>query len=143
MMSTSKGERHVSHGGRVFYTEIERPNVHNRSPDGETWIILYEGALAGRLYRDDMYGRTSIGALTSHASTRGLYWRYASDAPIGIGFDVSGCDSVEEAMAAWLRKADEILDWSEGIPVSSIYSRTGVTQRSRGNTNVPFFGGPW
>jgi hypothetical protein len=84
----------------------------------DAWPILFDGAEAGTLYRSLSYGTTADGAPRWHASTRKLYWAKASDAPTGIGFDVAAFDSAEDALAAWSRSADQILDWSEGKPVA-------------------------
>ncbi len=95
----------------------------------DTWPILHEGKPAGKLYRSLSYGRTTAGLPRWHASTRELFWAVADDAPIDIGFDVAAFDTPEQALAAWALSADQILDWAEGKPVRSIYSKTGVFQK--------------
>lgn len=121
----------TSPGGRAFTVE---PGQHAARYDGDpcrfdAWLILFNGALAGRLYRSLSYGTTADGAPRWHASTRQLYWLHASDAPTGIGFDVAAFDSAEQACAAWARSADQILDWSEGRAVVGSY---GVVKRAGG-----------
>lgn len=124
---TPKEDRHVSPGGRVFYTTLERPlSTHHSTPEDETWSILYEGEPAGKLYRGDTYGHTSSGLPRWHASTRGLYWRHASAIFVAhIGFDVAAFDSAEEAMEAWLQSADQILDCWDRKPVLRCVQRGG------------------
>jgi len=95
----------------------------------DTWPLLHEGRPAGKLFRSLNYGTTADGAPRWQASTRELFWSKASDAPTGIGFDVAAFDTPEQALAAWGRSADEILDWAAGKPVRSIYSKTGVFQK--------------
>jgi hypothetical protein len=121
----------TSPGGREFTIA---DGEHSARYDGDplwfdVWPILYNGEFAGKLYRDTSYGTTADGAPRWHATTRDLYWSYASDAPTGIGFDVAAFDSAEAACSAWARSADQILDWSEGKAVVGSY---GVVQRVGG-----------
>lgn len=95
----------------------------------DQWPILFKGKRAGTLIRDLSYGLTADGKPRWRASIRELYWSRASDAPTGIGFDVSAFDTAREALVAWGHSADQILDWEEGKPIRSIYSKTGVYQR--------------
>lgn len=91
----------------------------------ETWTILYNGEEAGKLFRSANYGPN----LPWHASTRELFWKYASDAPTGVGFDVAAFATAQQALDAWGRSADQILDWSEGKPVHTGYGH-GPQQRA-------------
>jgi hypothetical protein len=121
----------TSPAGRAFTVG---PGEHTERWPGDplwhdAWPILHEGKPAGRLYRDLSYGRTEAGLPRWYATTRELYWAKASDAPIGVGFDVAAFDSALEGLASWGRSADQILDWAEGKPVRSIYSKTGVFQK--------------
>lgn len=84
--------------------------------------IRFKRRLAGRLY----YRPESYPKAPWCASTRELYWRFAGDAPTGIGFDVAAFATAEECLARWARSADQILDWSEGLPVHGNY---GVVQK--------------
>ena len=52
-------------------------------------------------------------------------------APAGIGFDVASFDTPEKCLRAWGRSADQILDWSEGKRVKTIYSKTGYVQKGK------------
>ncbi|KKK91676.1 hypothetical protein LCGC14_2710550 [marine sediment metagenome] len=78
----------------------------------EMWPILYKSEPAGKLFRSATYRAP----LEWHATTRELYWKYASKAPTGIGFDVAAFATPKEALDAWGRSADQILDWSEALP---------------------------
>lgn len=120
-----------SRGGREFGVE---GGEHDERWEGDplwsdSWPIVYEGRPAGKLFRSLSYGTGATGAPRWHASTRELYWSKAPDAPTGIGFDVAAFDTAEQALAAWARSADEILDWAAGKPVQSIYAKTGVFQK--------------
>lgn len=135
MSNTKKLSAPVKHfdsaGGRRF--TVGRGEHESRHPDdalwSDHWPILLDGKIAGRLFRNLSYGQGPTGKPRWQATTRELFWSHASDAPTGIGFDVAALDTAEEALAAWGRKADEILDWEAGRPVPSIYSKTGVFQR--------------
>lgn len=121
----------TSPGGRVFTVD---PGEHEERWEGDPlwndiWPILYEGNPAGKLIQNTSYGRTSSGQPRWQATTRELFWTMASDAPTGVGFDVSAFDTAEETVAAWARSADQVFDWAEGKPVHSIYSKTGVYQK--------------
>jgi hypothetical protein len=123
--------RFVSIGKRQFtlsrgeHLEHYKNDVHW----SDQWPILYQGKRAGILIRSLTYGTTAAGKPRWHASTRELYWTHSPDAPTGIGFDVSAFDTAREALIAWGRSADQILDWEEGKPIRSIYSKTGVYQK--------------
>ncbi len=120
-----------SKGGRTF--RINAGEHSERYIDdplwSDSWPIEFDGKPAGILFRNLNYGLTADGKPRWQASTRALYWSRSVDAPTGIGFDVAAFDTADEAVTAWARSADEILDWSEGKPVSSIYSKTGVFQK--------------
>lgn len=117
--------------GRSFYLSGGR-HVE-RFPDDARWFdewpIMFEGEPAGRLFRSHDYGKTDGGLPRWHASITDLRWTKGRGAPTGIGFDVAAFDTAEEALAAWGRSADQILDWSEGKPVRSMYSKSGVFQK--------------
>jgi hypothetical protein len=121
----------LSIGGRRF--TLTRGEHLTRSPTDPLWSdhfpILFKGKRAGILIRSLTYGTTAAGKPRWHASTRELYWTHSPDAPTGIGFDVSAFDTAREALIAWGRSADQILDWEEGKPIRSIYSKTGVYQK--------------
>ncbi len=123
----------TSNGGRAFFIG-EYSRCDERFQDdplwSETWEVLHGGSLAGKLFRSVTYGRTANGEPRWHASATALWWARANDAPTGIGFDVAAFDTPEQALAAWARSADEILDWAEGKPVRSIYSKTGYFQKT-------------
>jgi hypothetical protein len=119
----------TSEAGRVF--TIDRgehsERFHGDTLWTDTWPILHEGQPAGKLFRNLNYGKTAAGLPRWQATTRELYWAKASDAPTGVGFDVAAFDTAEEAVAAWAQSADQILDWAEGKPVSSLYA--GLAQK--------------
>lgn len=108
----------TSPGGRRFTIA---GHEKEDSPWGikEQWTISYRGEPAGKLFRDSTYGK----GLRWHATTRQIYWRYASGAPVGVGFDVSAFATIGEVLKAWGRSADQILDWSEGKPVTTLYGQ--------------------
>lgn len=121
----------TSRGGRQFGVEA---GEHDERWDGDplwsdSWAIVYDGRPAGKLFRNLNYGTGPTGAPRWQASARELFWSKASDAPTGIGFDVVAFDTAEQALAAWARSADEILDWAAGKPVPSLYAKTGVFQK--------------
>lgn len=122
----------TSKGGRTF--TVKRGEHSERFPGDNLWDdtfpVFFEGKPAGKLFRSETYGKTADGKPRWHASTRALYWAKATDAPTGIGFDVAAFDTAEECVTAWGRSADQILDWSEGKPVPSIYSKKGVFQKT-------------
>ncbi len=121
----------TSKAGRTF--TVEAGEHSERWPEdplwSDIWPIHFEGQAAGKLYRNLSYGKTAEGLPRWQATTRELFWTRASDAPTGIGFDVAAFDTAEQAFAAWARSADQILDWAEGKPVPSVYSKTGVFQK--------------
>lgn len=122
----------TSRGGRQFGVEA---GEHDERWEGDplwsdSWPIVHEGRTAGKLFRNLSYGTGATGAPRWQASTRELFWAKAPDAPTGIGFDVAAFDTAEQALAAWARSADEILDWAAGKPVRSIYAKTGVFQKA-------------
>lgn len=119
----------TSAGGRVFQIGFGMHEERSKTDLfwTDSWPILFEGRPAGKLFRDLMYGRD---VPRWHASTRDLYWSKAADAPTGIGFDVGVHDALEDAIADWGRRADEILDWAEGKPVYSIYSKIGFFRKA-------------
>jgi len=113
-----------SAGGRTFTIGASE----TLSPkQGQSWEILYNGEDAGKLWCDGNYGPSK----PWHASTRGLFWRYASDAPTGVGFDVAAFATAQQALDAWGHSADQILDWFEGKPVHTGYGH-GSAQRPSG-----------
>lgn len=124
----------TSEGGRTFTVEAGEHVEHFKGDTfwHDTFPLHYEGELAGSLWCSETYGRTAAGLPRWSASTRAIYWAKASDAPTGIGFDVSGFDTAEEAVAAWGRSVDQILDWAEGKPVPSIYAGWKCNEKKRG-----------
>ena len=110
----------TSPGGRRFTIAGHKSED---SPWGieEQWTIFYRGKPAGKLFRDSQYGKE----LPWHATTRQIYWQYASDAPTGVGFDVSAFATIDEVFKAWGHSADQILDWSEDKLVSTLASASG------------------
>lgn len=82
---------------------------------GIRWPIFFKDEPAGTISFDLMYDRKKP---SYHGTPTKLYWRFASDAPDGVGFDISKCETLEEVIDRWTRRADEILDWYEGRPVS-------------------------
>lgn len=118
-----------SPGNRRF-TVGQGEHQGNETHWSDVWPILYRGKPAGQLFRNLNYGKTAKGQPRWQASTRELFWSLASDAPTGLGFDVAAFDTAKEALAAWSRSADQLLDWVAGKPVPSIYSKTGVYQRT-------------
>jgi hypothetical protein len=122
----------TSPGGRAFTVGDGR---HSGRWDGDSlwcdeWPVLLDGEQAGKLFRSLKYGTTADGQPRWHATIRQLYWDKAHDAPTGIGFDVAAFDTAEQALAAWGRSADQILDWFEGKPVMGSY---GMVQRAPGS----------
>ncbi len=120
----------VSEGGRRFTV---MPGEHSERYSGDklgssSWAIMYKGEPAGKLFSD-----TNYRGKPWHATTRELYWKYASDAPTGIGFDVSAFVIAEETLQAWGHSADQILDWSEGKDVRNIYDKKGFSRRHQTN----------
>jgi hypothetical protein len=124
---------HVTPGGRSF--TLSRGEHWERFAGdtlwNDSWPIMFRGKQAGTLNCNTGYGLTAKGKPRWQASTRDLYWQHAADAPVGIGFDVAGLDSASECLAAFARKADEILDWAAGRPVPSIYAKSGVYQKGQ------------
>lgn len=118
----------LSKGGRTFTitTGVYEERFKGDTFAGTAFEISYEGKPAGILWRDTMYAAP----LEWHASTRHLFWTRAADAPTGIGFDVAAFATIDEVLTAWARSADEILDWSEGKVVHTIYSKTGTFQKA-------------
>lgn len=110
------GKPFTSPGGHSF--------TFRRSERSDVWgHIYYDGLPAGQVFN----GATYPGKPFS-ASTRALYWRMAGDAPVGVGFDVAAFETLDECLTAWGRSADEILDWHEGKPVTTLY---GTVMRNR------------
>jgi hypothetical protein len=117
----------TSAGGRTFTLgPVDRSTPRYPRP-GALWPILYNGEQAGKLFQDENYGPD----MPWHATTRELYWKFASDAPTGVGFDVSAFATAQQALAAWGRSADQILDWAEGKPVHGMYGRHQRTAEAR------------
>jgi len=113
--SKAPPKRFKSPGGRTFTLgSMERtpPRFEGDRSWQEMWPILYKSEPAGKLFRSATYRAP----LEWHATTRELYWKYASKAPTGIGFDVAAFATPKEALDAWGRSADQILDWSEALP---------------------------
>ena len=127
--SKAPAKRFKSPDGRTFTLgKMQRtpPRFEGDHLWTETWPILYKGDPAGKLFRSEKYRAP----LEWHASTRELYWKYARDAPTGIGFDVAAFATPQEALTAWGRSADQILDWSEGKPVHTIYKGSPHQKKS-------------
>lgn len=104
-----------SAGGRSFTLG---DGVHSSRFAGDKlwsdcWPIFFDGKPAGKLFRNLNYGTTKTGEPRWQATIRELYWKFVSDAPVGVGFDVAAFDTPSEALAAWGRSADQILDWSD------------------------------
>jgi hypothetical protein len=76
----------------------------------DTFPILHEGEVAGKLFRSLSYG-TARGKPRWHASVSELRGPHLTELPRGIGFDVAAFDTAEEALNAWARSADQILDF--------------------------------
>jgi hypothetical protein len=131
------GERIVSPCGRVFKIKDGTHTPPRFKGDhvmvGTVWPVEYEGEHAGSIWLDLMYDRESP---TFHASATQLLWRFASDAPNGVGFDVDMCKTREEVIDRWARRADEILDWNEGRPVSVWPSGRARRVRCGGTVSV-------
>lgn len=127
--SKAPPKRFKSAGGRTFTLgSMERtlPRFEGDRKWSEMWPILYKSEPAGKLFRSDTYRAP----LEWSATTRELVWKYASDAPTGIGFDVAAFATPQEALDAWGRSADQILDWSEGKPVHTIYKGSPHQKKS-------------
>jgi hypothetical protein len=101
----------LSPGGRRFTIKSHEHEEGRWGPE-DRWVISYGRKPAGTLLRGYPYS----GDTPWSATTRQLYWRYAADAPTGIGFDVAAYETVGEVLRAWGRSADQILDWAEGKP---------------------------
>jgi hypothetical protein len=116
-------EEFTTPGGRRF-------QIHDGEHTPRTatrWPIAYQGEHAGTILFDLYYDREKP---SFRASTRELFWRFAGDAPTGIGFDVDKSDTIEEVVAKFAHGADEILDWHEGKRVESIFIHpTGWAQK--------------
>jgi hypothetical protein len=112
----------TSPGGRAFDVS---PGTRSERWAGdslwsECWPICHGGVVAGKLFRDLNYGKTSAGEPRWHATIRELYWDTANglgrlDLGRGIGYDVAAFDTAGEAVAAWARSADQILDRAESL----------------------------
>lgn len=96
-----------SNGGRVF-TITDGERVRGTWGPESTWLIRFNGDLAGYLYRDSAYRAP----LEWHASTSPLRIRNGTSRG---GFDVAAFRSAEECLVAWSRSADEILDYRENV----------------------------
>lgn len=110
-LESDKGRLFIIGGGE------HHERYHGDPQWSQLWPISYDGKPAGKLYCNESYGKTADGKPRWQATTRELYWRYAADAPsgpgVGIGYDVAAFDTPEEALAAWGRSADQILDYHE------------------------------
>jgi hypothetical protein len=104
---------------------VDRSTPRDPRP-GALWPILYNGEQAGKLFQDENYGPSK----PWHATTRELYWKFASDAPTGVGFDVAAFATAQQALDAWGRSADQILDWAEGKSVHTGYGNKGPQRRA-------------
>lgn len=101
-----------SHGGRTFTVgpvQSTHPHYEGDPHWSDLYPILYNGQPAGKLFRSASYGPDKPWS----ATTRELYWKYAPGVS-GIGFDVAAFSTPQEALEAWGRSADQILDWHEG-----------------------------
>ena len=119
-----------SQGGRAFTVRSMKripPRFEGDSFWKETWPIFYKGKLAGKLFRSGSYRAP----LEWHATIRELYWEYAPGAPPGIGFDVAAYATPQETLESWGRSADQILDWSEGKPVHTLYKGSPHQKKSQ------------
>lgn len=98
--------RFKSPRGRAF-TVDEEPE---QSDEHLTYFrIRLEGAHAGKLYDSDHYGP----GLPWSATTRELYWAKTGGRLERAGFDVAAFRTARDALAAWARSADQILDFRE------------------------------
>lgn len=122
----------TSPGGRVFTVgKGERDERWKGDPLwNDTWPILRDGKCVGKLFRNLNYGTTDAGKPRWQASLSELRWTTSMDAPTGLGFDVSALDTAKEAVVAWGRNADELLDWVAGKKVHSLYAKGGFFQKS-------------
>lgn len=113
----------TSPGGRRF--TVAR-GLHEERFKGDTlwsdkWPILYNGKQAGKLFRNLNYGTGAGGHPRWQATIRELFWTHAAYAPTGVGFDVAAFDTAKEALVAWARSADQILDFEAGKSVRTIH----------------------
>ena len=97
----------------------------------ERWDIFFEEGRAGTIFRNLNYGLGKTGEPRWSGSTRRIYWRLAADAPIGIGFDVSAFDTLDEVLEAWGHSVDEIIAWSRGERVENIRDKRGYSQKGQ------------
>jgi len=122
----------TSASGRTFTLGPPEALPSRVGNENQSWPILYNGEAAGKLFHSGNYGPN----LPWHATTRELFWKYASDAPTGVGFDVAAFATAQQALDAWGRSADQILDWAEGKPVHTGYGH-GPSQRTTRETRYP------
>ena len=119
-------------GGRAFTlgrVEHSRERPPRDAHWSDTWPIFYEGKPAGSLWRSLNYGTTADGKPRWQGSLRELVWSGGAGGlpPTGIGFDVAAFDTPTEALAAWGRNADGVLDWRAGKSVRN--QMGGVSKR--------------
>lgn len=89
--------------------------------------ILKGGKVVGKLWKSDKYGPEKPWQVT----TRELYWSGGGELPLGLGFDGGPHRTARGALAEFGRIADDVLDYREGKPVRSIYSKKGLYQKGR------------
>ena len=101
------------------------PGTHTERFPGDslwsdTWPILLGGKQVGSLSRNLNFGTGPTGEPRWQASLSALRWQHAGGSPVGIGYDVGGCDTAKECLSRWAFGADELLDWakSEGKTVA-------------------------
>jgi len=123
----------TSAGGRAFTLGPANRSTPRDPRPGVLWPIFYNGAQAGKLFQDENYGPSK----PWHATIRELYWKHAADAPTGVGFDVAAFATAEQALDAWGRSADQILDWAEGKPVYTGYGNKGPQRRATESRHYP------
>jgi hypothetical protein len=120
-------KRFRSPGGRHFVVRAGE-HVEHRPFWHDVFPIYMQGRRVGTLWRDENYGKTADGHPRWTATTREVCWSGPLP-PLGLGFDVAAFDTARDALDAWARSVDQVLDWREGKRVRSIYSKTGFYQR--------------
>src|SRR5271156_3148625 len=107
-------KRFTSPNGRTF--TVGRGEHKARWPEDPLWSdsypILRSKDQVGTLFRNMNYSRGSESP-TWQASLSFLRWRTTFELPRGVGFDIGPQKTAREALAAWGRNADEVLNFFE------------------------------
>jgi hypothetical protein len=103
----------TSPGGRRFVLGAGKEEPIPSDVLHAEYPILRGGKRVGTLWRTAGYGRTKDGGPRYTATVNQLQWM-GELPPTGLGFDVAAFDSPDEALRAWGRSADQILNFRAG-----------------------------